>query len=252
PQQQRSQPGLLREGGVRPEDPQVLPLVEPEDRQVGVVGLDEQQRHVRVGVDVAQPVRHLLDVGDAGEIEVGHAPAVLAPHRRRTRRNVRPWGPPLVYLPCCYPTTTAHHSGPSAVTLHRHATVPATVASATATVTATPTATPRSPSRASATAASAATAPAQIVHHARAARLWPSSANRITHTPAAAIPDRTDRARTGCGSRYVGRGGAEGNRPDGVVPSWPARAGVWASTTVGYDRAGARRRGSRRCGKLPA
>ena len=90
-EQQRAEPGLLGERRVGAEDPQVLALVQAQDRQVGVVGLDEQQRDVGLGVDVAQPVGDVLDVGGAGEVELGGGPAGRrrAPRRQRstTRRD---------------------------------------------------------------------------------------------------------------------------------------------------------------------
>ena len=73
--QQRTQPRLLGEGRVGAEDPQVLALVEAHDDQVGVVGLDEEQRDVRFQVDVAESVGDLFDVGDAVQVDLGGGPA---------------------------------------------------------------------------------------------------------------------------------------------------------------------------------
>src|SRR5690606_28626033 len=111
--------------------------------------------------------------------------------------------------------TESHHSGQPRTAQVTSITNIA-VAHAMPVAIATPTATPRSPTRANSSATPQATAPARIVHQPYPAIEVPSTPNSSIHSAATPNPAATAPPRTGCGSRYVGRGGPLGKSPDGV------------------------------------
>jgi hypothetical protein len=188
-QQQRPHPGLLGERGIGSEHPQVLAVVQAQDHQVRIVGLDEQQRQVGGRVDVAQTVGHVLDVGgigqrdfrgrpfigysDRGGGEVGHGSPgsikgqTVGEHptlTTTTHPSRSPHGParPAGVGPPADGSRT-HHSG-QPVVAHCCTTSPVATPTPTAVLRATPAAAPRSPKRTSTKAQAQATVAAARVN----------------------------------------------------------------------------------------
>jgi hypothetical protein len=79
-EQQSADPGLLGESRVRPEDPQILAMVETHDHEVRVIGLDKHERYIGGGIDLAQPIGHVFDVGGVGQRNLRGRPVVVGPN----------------------------------------------------------------------------------------------------------------------------------------------------------------------------
>ena len=67
-EQQTPQSRLLGEGRIGPEDPQVLPLIEAQYRQSASSDSHQQQRHLSIRVDVAEPISDLFDIRRTAEV----------------------------------------------------------------------------------------------------------------------------------------------------------------------------------------
>nr|BFE67203.1 hypothetical protein GCM10020092_005040 [Actinoplanes digitatis] len=88
-EQQRTEPRLVGVRRVGAEHAQVLALIEAQNHQVLIVGLDEEQRQLCVRLGVAKPVHDLVQIGKAGELQLRRRPPVLAPNDGGSEKSTR-------------------------------------------------------------------------------------------------------------------------------------------------------------------